>query len=329
MFLENETPPADTDERELAILTLLRDDPHASNREISERLELSISQVATAIRSIELRNCAHVLAVLDVTKFGIRFAALKIKVRGRNLDQVAHDLAELRAMNHVAAMAGSEYDLLAFVRYRTIGELTGTIWDNVAGIEGVTDLSLLIALDTLSFRIDYMSYVAEFFPTDSALNLANLREETDELLLDELDRTIIAELQTDGRRTIQAIAQNTGVKAGTIRYRIRSLEAKGLMRFITVLDPAYLGLNTLGFITIEVEAPFLRQVGDALRDKPWLPYLFTSTGDAAIMGIIVARDLANMHDLIKRHIRTLDGVGDICSHSLLATYKVDVRWGVA
>jgi len=328
MYLDVESLPPDVDEREISVLKLLRENPHASNREISEQLGLSVSQVITSIKSIEQRNCAHVLAILDVGKFGFHFAAALVKIRGRAVEDVARDLAAFRPLQYVAAMSGGPHDLLVFLRYRTVDELADILQRKIGLVPGVDHCDAMVALDTLAFRNDYINYVPAFFPLDRAQNIRDLEEEIDAGLLDDLDRVIIAELQTDGRRTSQAIARANDINAGTIRYRIRNLETKGLMRFVTVLDPAYLGLSAIGFLTIEIKAPFVQQACDQLRDRHWLPYLFTSTGDATVMGIIIGRDLSHLHDLKAEHIASIEGVRDVRINQMIHNYKVDVRWGV-
>lgn len=329
MFLDGESVPEHLDEREISILRLLRENPHASNREISERLSLSISQVITSIKGIEQRNCAHVLAILDAGKFGFHFAAALLKVRGRGVEDVARDVASIRPIQYAAAISGGPHDLLVFLRYRSIEELAEILQRRIGVVPGIDHCDTMVALDTLSFRIDYINYVPAFFPLDREQNVRDLEEEVEAHMLDELDRIIIAELQTNGRRTSQAIARANDVNAGTIRYRIRNLEAKGLMRFITVLEPGYLGLSAIGFLMIEVKAPFLQSACEALREQPWLPYLFTSTGDASIMGIIVGRDLQHLHELKAAHISSINGVRDVRIMQMIHNYKVDVRWGVA
>lgn len=67
---------------------------------------------------------------------------------------------------------------------------------------------------------------------------------TGPLTLDAIDRTIIAELQTDARTTSRAISERVGVSDTTIRNRIERLESGGVIRgYQPIIDYERAGLE--------------------------------------------------------------------------------------
>lgn len=67
---------------EKAIIQLLEGDPRITNREIADRLDLTMAQVVSRIRRIQQSGVARVVAVLDLDALGQSLAMLAISVRG-------------------------------------------------------------------------------------------------------------------------------------------------------------------------------------------------------------------------------------------------------
>jgi Lrp/AsnC family leucine-responsive transcriptional regulator len=69
--------------------------------------------------------------------------------------------------------------------------------------------------------------------------------------MDEIDRTIVALLSLDARRSLADIGDNVGLSPSSVNERIRRLTASGAIRRFTVeLDPMALGLETLVLLWI-------------------------------------------------------------------------------
>jgi DNA-binding Lrp family transcriptional regulator len=99
------------------------------------------------------------------------------------------------------------------------------------------------------------------------------------------------------------------------------------MRFITILDPAAVGLDTFALIEIQVEASKIPGIIASLRHKRWLPQLFLCTGPAVMMGIVLADSMETLGRLKTEELRQIDGVLGINISTLVRAYRVDMRWG--
>ncbi len=83
--------------------------------------------------------------------------------------------------------------------------------------------------------------------------------------LDQIDRDILAALQTDGRITNVALAKQVGLSPTPCLERVKSLEAAGLIRgYAAQLSPAALGLGLTVFVQIAIERTS-QQVFDDFR----------------------------------------------------------------
>lgn len=72
--------------------------------------------------------------------------------------------------------------------------------------------------------------------------------------LDQIDRTILAELQADGRMTNVELARRVGLSAPPCLRRVRRLEEQGLIRgYHADLDPVVLGWQITFFALVGLE----------------------------------------------------------------------------
>src|SRR6202041_3161893 len=80
--------------------------------------------------------------------------------------------------------------------------------------------------------------------------------------LDAIDRKILAILQSDGRTTMQQLADKVGLSVSPCHRRVRLMEERGVIsRYIATVDKKSLGLHVSVFISIKLA----RQKEEALN----------------------------------------------------------------
>lgn len=68
---------------------------------------------------------------------------------------------------------------------------------------------------------------------------------------DAVDRQLVAALRADGRSTLKALAEVTGLSVSAVQARVRRLESSGVVRgYTATVDPATLGLPLAALISI-------------------------------------------------------------------------------
>ena len=111
-----------------------------------------------------------------------------------------------------------------------------------------------------------------------------------EFILDDVDRSIVAQLRANGRATNQQIADRLGLTGATVSARIRRLEDADKLRVVAVSDFAAHGYNVLIEIAIEVDG---RPASDVAAELCELPEVFAAhlvTGRYDIDILVVLRD---------------------------------------
>jgi Lrp/AsnC family transcriptional regulator for asnA, asnC and gidA len=125
--------------------------------------------------------------------------------------------------------------------------------------------------------------------------------------LDNVDRGILEQLQSDGRRSYRQIARLVGVSEGTVRTRVRRLQDAGVLRVLAFVDPSRLGDSMLALVMIRLESSHHDTVVATLAEMPEATYVSSLVGRADVYIQIICRDNEALWRLVSR-IRELPGV---------------------
>ena len=74
------------------------------------------------------------------------------------------------------------------------------------------------------------------------------------MVLDDISKAIIEELQQDGRRSFAAIGKKVGLSEAAVRQRVHRLVDAGVMQIVAVTDPLELGFGRQAMVGITVGA---------------------------------------------------------------------------
>jgi len=115
--------------------------------------------------------------------------------------------------------------------------------------------------------------------------------------LDEVDRQILAELQSDGRMTNVELARRVGLSAPPCLRRVRRLEEDGIIRgYHADLDPVALGYEITFFALVGLESQkesFLAGFETRVKDWPEVRECHMIRGGGDFLLRLVARDTAH------------------------------------
>lgn len=132
--------------------------------------------------------------------------------------------------------------------------------------------------------------------------------------MDQIDRRILAQLQTDSSQSHADIGDSVHLSASQVSRRIARLMHDGVLRKqVALLDEAALGLQVEAFVAVTMASYAPDAVGGFHARVSALDNVLdcsATTGDADYLLRIVARDLRALSDLINREIL---GHGDVSS----------------
>lgn len=143
--------------------------------------------------------------------------------------------------------------------------------------------------------------------------------------LDATDLRILHELQENGRLTNVELAQRVNLSPSPCLSRVRELERSGVInRYVTLLEPAKLGLTLSVFIEVRLE----RQIEQALerfeatmRRYPEVMECYLMTGDSDYLIRVVVEDVRALERFIVDELSKIAGIANIRSSIAIKQVK--------
>ncbi len=143
--------------------------------------------------------------------------------------------------------------------------------------------------------------------------------------LDEIDRRILAVLQDNARVANVDLAGRVGVSASPCWRRVRELEESGVIsRYVTLVEPAALGLQVSVFVQVTLEKQVeaaLELFESAVLARPEVMECYLMTGDADYHLRVVAEDLPAYERFLMDHLTRVPGIANIRSSFALKQVK--------
>lgn len=141
-------------------------------------------------------------------------------------------------------------------------------------------------------------------------------------MVDKLDLKILRLLEADGSLAYTEIARKLRLNESTVRKRILTMKDRGVIKkFLVVLDPAKIGLNTMAIVGVDAAPDRLLEIAKELVKMPETKCVATSTGNHMIMTEIWARDGEDLSQILSKKIGTIKGVTKICPAIILEKMK--------
>ena len=145
------------------------------------------------------------------------------------------------------------------------------------------------------------------------------------MMLDEIDRRLLAELQEEGRVTNVELANRVGLTAPPCLRRVRTLEQKGAIRgYHADLDPSALGFSTTVFAMVSLKS----QAEDALKeferhmgDLPEVRECHMLNGEIDFILKIVSRDLQSFQEFLTGKLTPAPNVSSVKTSLTIRTSK--------
>ena len=148
------------------------------------------------------------------------------------------------------------------------------------------------------------------------------------VVLDEIDRGIIAELHKDGRRPYTQMAPTVGLSEAAVRQRVQRLIDAGVMQIVAVTDPRVLGLSRQAMIGLKVEGD-TRRVAEAVADMHEVEYVVLTAGAFDMIIEVVVEDDEHLLELLNEKIRKVEGVQTTETYIYLRVHKESYQWGTS
>ena len=147
------------------------------------------------------------------------------------------------------------------------------------------------------------------------------------MVLDDVSKAIIEQLQQDGRRSYAAIGKVVGLSEAAVRQRVQRLTESGVIQVVAVTDPMQLGFARQAMVGIRCRGE-LEIVAEALAEIQEVDYVVITAGTYDIFAEVVAESDDHLLELISLQIRTIPNVESTETFMYLKLQKQTYSWGV-
>ena len=145
------------------------------------------------------------------------------------------------------------------------------------------------------------------------------------VILDDVSKRIIEQLQSDGRRSYAAIGKAVGLSEAAARQRVQRLVDAGVMQIVAVTDPLTLGFRRQTMIGIRCVGD-LERVADLLAGMAEIDYVVITAGSFDLLAEVVCEDDDQLLEIISR-VRTIPSVTTTETFVYLKLRKQTYSWG--
>lgn len=146
------------------------------------------------------------------------------------------------------------------------------------------------------------------------------------VMLDDVSKRIIEQLQEDGRRSYAAISKTVGLSEAAVRQRVGRLLDAGIIQIVAVADPMQVGFRRAAMVGV-VATGDLEELAERLSALPEADYVVITAGGFDVLVEIVCEDDEALLELVNKQIRHLPGVLRTETFVYLKLNKQTYTWG--
>jgi DNA-binding Lrp family transcriptional regulator len=127
-------------------------------------------------------------------------------------------------------------------------------------------------------------------------------------ILDDLDQTVIHELQQDARSSFLKISKKVGASEGTVRNRVNSAVKKEIIQLKAVVNPQKLGFDFNCVMGLEISRNKLEEIASQLAKNQNVYFLSSCTGVFDLIAILFFRNTVEFDSFMRETIGRLPDI---------------------
>jgi DNA-binding Lrp family transcriptional regulator len=138
--------------------------------------------------------------------------------------------------------------------------------------------------------------------------------------MDETDKTIVALLRRDARRSYQDIGRHVHLSAPAVKRRVDRLEQQGvILGYTAIVNPPVFGWHAEAFVDLYCDGKMAAEaIKRAVVDEPRVVAAHTVAGESSALLHVMAEDTKDLEQVLER-IRSTQGVTRTVTEVVLST----------
>ena len=146
--------------------------------------------------------------------------------------------------------------------------------------------------------------------------------EQNDYQIDQLDKLLLGELQSDARIGVLELSRRLGVARGTVQTRLDRLLTAGVIRnFSASLRLEALGYHVKAYVTVEVKEGQIESVVEPLRRIDEVVEVHSVAAQGDLLCLVAARSNQHLMDVLERIL----SIPDIARTSTAIVLKTQIE----
>ena len=148
--------------------------------------------------------------------------------------------------------------------------------------------------------------------------------------LDEVDTRILEHLSRDARLSNREIAESLDLAEGTVRGRIKRLQADKVIKIMAIADIRILTKHKnpmMAYIGIHADLDGLRDTAEQIANLSFVRFAATMLGRYDILAISFVGSGDELIEHVSDEIMAIPGVRHVDTTLAVKALKYDYRWG--
>ena len=154
----------------------------------------------------------------------------------------------------------------------------------------------------------------------------NKSERVAPVVLDDVSKAIITQLQSDGRRPYGLIGKAVGLSEAAVRQRVAKLLEQGVVQIAAITNPLQVGFTRQAMLGIKIEGD-VETVAEAIATIEAIDYVVITAGSYDLLAEVVCEDDEQLLDIVNNVIRRIPGVKSTETFMYLKLKKQTYTWG--
>lgn len=143
--------------------------------------------------------------------------------------------------------------------------------------------------------------------------------------LDHIDKEIIRTLVSDGRASVEKVAEAVGLSPTPTRRRIKNLESLGAIQgYSAVIDPEVCGLELALYVLITLtvgDAEIMADFEERVQKLPEIHRCDLIAGESCYILSIRLKNMRSYNDYLRKTLATMPGVYAIETRTVIGGVK--------
>jgi DNA-binding Lrp family transcriptional regulator len=307
------------------IIQALYIDPRAPFSRLSEVLGPSEQTVARRYRRLFDGRVVRVVGQLDSQRLGRSDWAVRIRCAPGSAPTVATRLAQHPDTAWVQLTSGGT-EIFSTIHSRDREQRTPLLLGQLSVGRQVVALEAYCLLHLFATGASPPPGSNDLSPTEIDQLRSPVRARTSiersTVTLQDTDWPLVQALAEDGRAPYRQLAARTHWHESTVRRRVEELVASGVLSFDVDLASDAVGIRSPALLWMSVVPAKLAQVGQALADRPEVPFVAATTGSTNLVAALLCRDDRSLYEYVTGGMAGLDGLTHIETAPVMRAVKM-------